>query len=93
VGIVCVAEGRHERSGRSASGQWREWWAGALRRGAGAGVALRGGDQGVDVIMLGYHVQGSGVVGNNVHVVGVVVGGLASFCALEDGGRHVESGA
>jgi hypothetical protein len=45
----------------------------------------------VDVIMLGYDIQGS-VVSNKVDsFLRAVV--LASFQELKDGGRHVESGA
>jgi hypothetical protein len=45
----------------------------------------------VDVIMLGYDIQGP-VVSNKVDsVLWAVV--LASFRVLKDGGRHVESGA
>lgn len=45
----------------------------------------------MDVIMLGYDIQGS-VVGNEVDAVDRAVV-LASFGVLKDGGRHVESGA
>lgn len=56
-----------------------------------AGVTLRKGDQRVDVIMLGYNVQGL-VLRNIVHSVFHLVVALASFGVLKDGGRHVESG-
>lgn len=59
---------------------------------ARAGVALgeARGNQGVDVIMLGYDVQA--VLRNKVDAVFRLDAVLASFGVLKDGGGHVESG-
>jgi hypothetical protein len=96
VVILLVREGGHQRSRRAAAGGKLRGGrctrdGDALQKLAGADVALRKEIQRVDVIMLGYDVQGA-VVGSKVDsFLRAVV--LASFRVLKDGGRHVESGA
>jgi hypothetical protein len=91
MGILRVAEGRHERSGRSSSSRELRGCCGTARcRAVGAVVALGKGAQRVEVIMLGYDIQGR-VLRNKVHSVHRAAV-LARCGVLKDGGRHVESG-
>jgi hypothetical protein len=90
--ILLVREGGHQRSGRSACGLNVERWSAsnAIRDLVRARVAFGKGVQGVDVIMLGYDIQGP-VLSNKMDSFHRTVV-LASFGVLKDGGRHVESG-